>query len=502
MDRLTTLDAEFLHLEDGISHLHIAAGCVFAGEPPSEEELVGLIAGKLHKISRYRQRVRAVPFELGRPVWIDDPDFDIHYHVRRTALPAPGDDAAFDALMGRLMSQPLDRNRPLWECWLVEGLADDHWALVIKVHHCMVDGIAGVRLVEVLLDISPVTPIAEPQPWSPEPEPRGVALVLNAWAGLAADAVSSTRHLTEAMVDPRRGLATASSTARGLTRYARSFLAGPPLSIEGSIGPHRTWAHADASLLDVKAVGRALGGTVNDVVLAAVTGGFRRLLETRGDDLATATVRSLVPVSTRGTDAQGVPDNRVSAMLYDLPVGIADPVERLMEVEAGMADRKASHMAEAGAAVTTIGELAPPMVVGTISRAASRVMRRVPQRTIGTVTTNVPGPQFPLYCLGREMIEYRPFVPIFHGARVTVAILSYNGRLFFGVTGDRATTPDVGVLAHGIVAEVEELRARVAADANADGTKQRTTKRAPTGTRSARGQSAAANVARRASKPE
>lgn len=461
MDRLTSLDAEFLHIEDGISHMHIAGGCVFAGEPPTEDDLVGLIAGKLHEIPRYRQRVRSVPLELGRPVWVDDPHFDIGYHVRRTALPAPGGDAEFDALMGRLMSQPLDRNRPLWESWLVEGLADDHWALIFKVHHCMVDGIAGVRLLEVLLDISPVTAVSEPQPWSPAPEPAGTSLVLDAWAGLTADAVTTTRRLAEAVVHPSRGLATATSTVRGLTRYARNLLSGPPLSIEGTIGPHRSWAHADASLTDVKAVGHALGGTVNDVVLAVVAGGFRRLLETRGDDPAEATVRSLVPVSTRGTDAQGVPDNRVSAILYDLPVGEADPLDRLRVAQAGMADRKGSHMAEAGEAVTTIGDLAPPMVVGTITRLASRVMRRIPQRTIGTVTTNVPGPQFPLYCLGREMLEYRPFVPIAHGVRVGVAILSYNGRLFFGVTGDGTTAPDVDVLAQGIVAEVDELLARV-----------------------------------------
>ena len=485
MDRLTSLDAEFLHIEDGVSHMHIAGGCVFGGTRPTEDELVGLIAGKLHEIPRYRQRVRAVPLELGRPVWVDDPHFDIGYHVRRTALPAPGGDAEFDALMGRLMSQPLDRNRPLWETWLVEGLADDRWALIFKIHHCMVDGIAGVRLLEVLLDISPLTPVAEPQPWSPEPEPGGTALVLNAWSGLTADAIATTRRLTQAVVHPSRGLATASATISGLTRFAGNLVSGPPLSIEGTIGPHRAWAHADAPLADVKAVGHALGGTVNDVVLAVVAGGFRRLLEARGDDPATATVRSLVPVSTRGTDARGVPDNRVSAILYDLPAGLADPVHRLTEVQAGMAERKGSHMAEAGEAVATIGDLAPPMLVGTISRAASRMMRRIPQRTIGTVTTNVPGPQLPLYCLGREMLEYRPFVPIAQGVRVGVAILSYNGRLFFGVTGDGTTAPDVDVLAQGIVAEVDELRARVPVNdgGKASGRKRSATKRAPARTR-------------------
>ena len=492
MDRLKTLDAEFLHIEDGISHMHIAGGCVFGDPPPTEDELIGLIAGKLHQIPRYRQRVRTVPFELGRPVWADDPHFDIHYHVRRTALPAPGGAAEFDALMGRLMSQPLDRNRPLWESWLVEGLEDDRWALVFKVHHCMVDGIAGVRLLEVLLDISPVTPVPEPEPWSPAPEPRGAELVLNAWSGLTADTIATARQLTDAVVHPRRALSAASSTARGLARYAQNLVGGPPLSIEGTIGPHRSWAHADASLADVKTVGHALGGTVNDVVLAVVTGGFRRLLEARDEDPTTAVIRTLVPVSTRSTDAQGVPDNRVSAILYDLPVGIADPIERLAAVEAGMAESKGSHMAEAGAAATSIGDLAPPMIVGNITRAASRMMRKIPQRTVGTVVTNVPGPQLPLYCLGREMLEYRPFVPIAHGVRVGVAILSYNGRLFFGVTGDATTAPDVGVLADGIVAEVEELRAHAANDRGAKAVARPT---APCG------RSNEAEVARKASGP-
>ncbi len=463
MDRLSTLDAEFLHIEDGIAHMHIAGGCVFADPPPTYDEVVGLIAGKLHQIPRYRQRVRSVPLELGRPVWADDPHFDIHYHVRRTALPAPGSEAEFDHLMGRLMSLPLDRARPLWEAWLVEGLEGGRWALIFKVHHCMVDGIAGVELLTVLLDVEADAEVHEPRPWAPQPEPNGLSKVLDAWTGLAADAITSTRRLVGAVEDPRQGLASASTTVRGLIRYAKNLTGAPPLSIEGTIGPHRAWAHSSSGLPDVKTIRNAFGGTVNDVVLATVSGGFRRLLEARGEDLSDASVRSLVPVSTRGTDGSGVPDNRVSAILYDLPVGVADPVERLDTIKSEMGERKGSHMAEAGEAITTIGDLAPPMVVGNITRAAVRMMHRLPQRTIGTVTTNVPGPQLPLYCLGREMLEYRPFVPIAHGVRVAVAILSYNGRLFFGVTGDYESAPDVDVLAAGIAAEVADLRARAEA---------------------------------------
>ncbi|MGZ8765891.1 MAG: WS/DGAT/MGAT family O-acyltransferase, partial [Acidimicrobiia bacterium] len=423
MDRLGTLDAEFLHLEDGIAHMHIAGACVFADPPPSFEDLAGLITDKLHLIPRYRQRVRTVPFELGRPIWVDDPHFDLEYHLRHTALPKPGDDATFCRLMGRLMSRPLDRERPLWETWLVEGLEGGNWALVFKIHHCMVDGIAGVELLTVLLDLEPDPPKTIPVPWTPGGEPHGVAKVLDAWGGLATDTLEEVRTLPAAAIHPRRAVCSAIETVRGLARFAGDLAATPPLSIEGTIGPHRAWAHSSAGLDDVRTIRGAFGGTINDVVLAAVSGGYRDLLLARGEDADRAVVRSMVPVSTRHDDGRGVPDNRVSTLLYDLPVQEKDPVTRLELVHAQMAELKASHMAEAGETVAAIGDLAPPMVVGTVSRLAIRAMHRLPQRSINTVTTNVPGPQFPLYCLGHEMLEYRPFVPLSHGIRVSTAIL-------------------------------------------------------------------------------
>jgi diacylglycerol O-acyltransferase / wax synthase len=461
METLSTLDAEFLHLEDGISHMHIAGACVFVGPPPTMEELAQLVEGKMHQIPRYRQRVRSVPLELGRPVWADDPQFDLGYHLRRTALPRPGDDAAFCALMGRLMSQELDRDRPLWETWLVEGLEGGTWALICKVHHCLVDGVAGTELLEVLLDLEPTTELAAPVPWEPAPEPSGTVRVLGAWAGLARDAASSVRGLRSAVRHPISAVQATIPTAQGLVRWVSHLGTTSALSIKGAIGPHRAWAHADVALAEVKAVGRAFGGTVNDVVLAAITGGYRNLLIERGDDVDTAVFRSLVPVSTRRDDGHGVPDNRVSAMLYELPVGVADPVERLRLVQQQIGALKGSRMAEAGAALTEMADLAPPAAIGTVSRLASRAMRRLPQPSINTVTTNVPGPQFPLYCLGREMVEYRPFVPIFHGLRVGTAIMSYNGRVSFGVTGDYATTPQVDMIADGAAQVVHELRDRI-----------------------------------------
>ncbi len=457
MQRLKTLDTEFLHLEDGVAHMHIAGACIFPNPAPTYDELLALVAGKMHLIPQYRQRVRSVPFELGRPVWADDPHFDLHYHVRHTALPAPGDDATFRRLVGRLMSQELDRERPLWETWLVEGLEGDRWAAVFKVHHSMVDGVAGVGLLTVMLDLTPEAEILEPEPWEPAPEPAPAEKVIDAWAGLADDAITGAKRLGRAVTDPADALRTARRTAQGLTRFVRNLGGTPPSSIDGSIGPHREWAHSSVSLDDVKAVRRNLEGTVNDVVLAAVTGGYRELLISRGDDPDQAVVRSLVPVSTRREDGRGEVDNRVSAILYELPVGIADPVDRLHAVREQMDEHKGSHMAAAGEVVTTVGDLVPPALIGYATRAITRVLRQMPQRSINTVTTNVPGPQFPLYCLGREMLAYLPYVPIFHGVRVATAILSYNGMVHFGVTGDFASAPDVGVLADGAAASIAAL---------------------------------------------
>lgn len=457
MERLSALDTEFLHLEDGIAHMHIAGMSVFDGSPPSQEEVQALLASKLHLIPRYRQRVRTVPFEIGRPVWVDDPHFNLAYHVRTTALPAPADDDAVCTLMGRLMSQELDRNRPLWEAWVVHGLPGDRWAIISKVHHCMVDGIAGVGLLEALLDLEPDAPTMPPEPWAPSPEPSGLAMVLDAWGGLAGDVADRVRGLPDMVRDPLATLRSLEATGEGLVRFGRNLIFTPPLSVEGTIGPHRVWAYSSASIDDVRLIRKSLGGTLNDVVLAAVTRGYRDLLLSRGDDVDHAVLRTLVPVSVRGATAKGIPDNRVSAILYELPVSFEDPVARLVAVQSQMSQLKESHMPEAGDAVTAFANLLPPMVVGSTTRLAMRISHDRPQRALNTVTTNVPGPQFPLYCLGREMIEHRPYVPISHGIRVGTAILSYNGRLSFGVTGDFDTVTDVSVVADGIAAGMQEL---------------------------------------------
>jgi diacylglycerol O-acyltransferase / wax synthase len=459
MERLSALDAEFLDLEDGAVHMHIAGACIFPDPPPALDDLEALIDSKLHLIPRYRQRVRTVPFGLGRPVWADDPQFVLRAHVRHTALPSPGDDPAFCRLMGALMSRPLDRERPLWEVWLVEGLEGGRWAMISKVHHCLVDGIAGVGLLTIVLDLERDTPVRQARPWDPTSEPPGACRVVDAWAGLVTDLARTTGAFAASLLHPAKGIRTAVATGTGAVRFLQHLAPTDRLSIEGPIGPDRAWAHSSADLAEVKTIGRVFGATVNDVALATVAGGYRALLVEHGDDPDDAVLRSLVPVSTRHEDGRGVPDNRVSALLCELPVHVADPVDRLEVVRDRMATLKATHMAEASEAVTTLMDLAPPMVLGFASRLAIHSMHRFGQQSLDTVTTNVPGPDVPLYCLGREMLDYRPFVPISHGPRVGTAILSYNGRLFFGVTGD-ATVPDVGVLATEAAVGIGELHDR------------------------------------------
>lgn len=458
---MSALDAEFLHLEDTNSHMHIAGICTFGDPAPSVDDFEALITSKLHLLPRYRQRVRTVPLELGRPVWVDDPHFNIRYHIRHTAVPAPGDDAAVQRLMGRVMSQPLDRERPLWEAWLTEGLAGDRWALIFKVHHCMVDGVAGVGLLEMMLDVSPDSELTEAQDWAPESEPSSAVLVGDAWKAAIGDSVRLVSRSIATMTDPGDAVTTVRNLGGGLLQLGRRLVNTPSSSIEGSIGPHRIWCHTMADLAEVKRIGQAHGATVNDVVLAAITSGFRDLLDSRGDDPAAVVVRCLVPVSVRGSDGAGVPDNRVSALLLELPVSLQDPLERLAAVSDAMSELKSSHMAEAAEVVTDIGNLAPPAMLGATTRMAMRAQHFVSQRSVSTVATNVPGPQFPLYCLGREMLEYLPFVPISYGVRIGTAILSYNGALAFGVTGDWDTASDIDVLTGGIDAGIAALASGV-----------------------------------------
>jgi len=458
MDRMSPLDASFLHVEDDVTHMHIASFAVFEGPPPPYESVVALLRSKLPLVPRYRQRVRFVPGAIGRPVWVDDPHFRIEYHVRHTALPAPGGRDEIEHLMGRLMSQPLDRARPLWETWVVEGLEGGRWALISKVHHCMVDGVSGTDLMAVVLDTDPEAEIAAPDDWIPAPQPSAAGLVVDALADLARSPYEQLRWVRSVSRNRDQLLRFLAENGQGLQMWGRRIAPTSHLSIEGPIGPHRRWTWAGVDLADIKAAKAVLGGTVNDIVLTVISGGFRALLEQRGDDVDHAVLRSLVPVSVRSSGDHTY-NNQVSAMVAELPVNVADPVERLAAVRAQMGDLKESHQAVAGETLSQLTGFAPPMLLSLGTRAAVTVLRRTSQRSINTVTTNVPGPQAPLYACGRRMLEYLPFVPIAPGVQVGVAILSYAGRVAFGITGDLDAAPDIAVLRDGIEHDLQVLLA-------------------------------------------
>lgn len=447
-NQMSALDASFLEVEDAVTHMHIGSVGIFEGPPPRHDDLREMVLGKLALVPRYRQIVRFIAFGAGRPVWVDDPHFNLDYHLRRTALPAPGGEAELRRLVGRVMSQQLDRTKPLWEMWIIEGLEERRWALLSKIHHCMVDGVAGNDLITVMLDREPIAAPHAEDAWQPRPAPHSVELLARSLALNLASPYEATRALLAPRQLARRG----QDAARGLLRMRGVIRPTPPSSLNGSVGPHRRWSWARAQLSDVKLVRGALGGTVNDVVLAAITGGFRELLISRGESVDRV-IRTLVPVSVRSPGERGAYNNRVSAIFAELPVGLADPRRRLESLRAQMADLKQSKEAVAGEVLTSLTGFAPPLLLAL----AERLGTRVPQHNVNTVTTNVPGPQYPLYAAGRRMLESFPYVPLGGHVRVGVAIFSYDGAITFGVTGDYDTAPDLDVLCDGIERAMAEL---------------------------------------------
>ncbi len=452
MQRLSPQDASFLHLEDTVSHMHIGTVAILEGPPPEREALARMVRAHLPRVPRYRQTVHFVPIALGRPVWVDDSHFNLDYHLRRTALPPPGGDLQLRNLVGRVMSQQLDRGKPLWEMWVVEGLREGRWGLITKLHHCMVDGVSGAELLAVILDSERDPDLAGPADWHAERQPLGAELAIHALLRRAVSPYEQLRAARSMARSPRRALATAGATARGLWTLTGVVAPPPSSSLNGPIGPHRRWAWARSQLSDVKRIRSAFGGTVNDVVLSAIAGGFRALLSERGEPTQ-RDVRTLVPVSVRSNDEHGEYNNRVSAIFANLAVGIEDPLERLAATHAQMEHLKHSGEAVAGDVLVGLSGFAPAMLLALGLRAATRM----PQHSVNTVTTNVPGPQRPLYAAGRRMLECFPYVPLGGHVRIGVAIFSYDGGLTFGVTGDYDGAPDIEVLCRGIEQSLNEL---------------------------------------------
>jgi len=455
-DRLTALDASFLHLEKDGAHMHVASIFLFAGDPPSHDELIEAIEAKLHLVPRYRQRLADVPLGQGRPVWVDDPYFNAGYHIRHTALPDPGGDAELKRLAGRLFAQPLDRSKPLWEMWLVEGLADGRWALVCKTHHALVDGVSGVDITAVLLDASsdPVPPAPPDRAWTPAPVPHPTQLLAEALIERVTQPAEIVRGLRAATRAPRQALTALAGLA---AQAAAGFDPAPPTPFNVEIGPHRRYTWVDAELSQFKAIKDALGGTVNDVVLTAVTLALGRYLRRQGHDTRELVLKAMVPVSIRADVEQGALGNRVANMYAPLPVGLEDPAEAFAVVHGEMQHLKSSGQAVGAEVLTRLVDFAPPTILSQAARLQSR------QRLFNLVVTNVPGPQIPLYVLGRRMVAMYPVVPLAQRQGLGIAIMSYDGSLGFGLLSDYDAVPDLEALSDDLQRAIADLVAKAGA---------------------------------------
>jgi diacylglycerol O-acyltransferase / wax synthase len=458
--RLSALDTSFLHLEREGAHMHVASVTVFSGTAPLHEELLGAVEGRLHLVPRYRQRLALVPFNQGRPVWVDDPHFNLGYHVRHSALPAPGGAAELRTLAGRLFAQPLDRHKPLWEMVLVEGLADEggeeRFAIVSKTHHSLVDGVSGVDIASILFDLAPDAAAPEPPatPWVPTPPPTGTQLLADALlerAIVPREAARGLRALTRA---PRKaaGRAVASVAGLGALALAGATAPAPPTCLNVPIGPHRRYTWVDADVPTFKAIKGALDGTLNDVVLASVALALGAFLRERGEPTDGLVLKAMVPVSVRGDAQAGSLGNQVATMWAPLPVGIEDPVEVFDLVHEAMQELKASGQAVGAVALTQLADFAPPNLMSQAARLQAR------QRYFNLVVTNVPGPQVPLYLLGRKLERLYPVVPIARNQALGIAIMSYDGKLGYGLLADWDAVPDLESLAAHIRGAVAALQ--------------------------------------------
>jgi WS/DGAT/MGAT family acyltransferase len=455
-DRLTGLDASFLALEKAGAHMHVGSVLVFDGDPPPYEDVLELIEQRLHLVPRYRQKLAFPPLAQARPVWIDDPHFNVGYHVRHTALPAPAGEHELRRLAGRVFAQQLDRSKPLWEIWLVNRVGDDQFALVCKTHHALVDGISGVDIMAVLFDLEAEPPERDPGPaWYPRPEPSGSELFADAVAERASTPLQLARSAAGLLTAPREAAGQAARTLAGLASMASAGLGGaPPSPLNTHIGSHRRFAWVESDLDRFKAVKNALGGTVNDVVLAVVTGALRAHLQRRGRaPEAQEELKAMVPVSIRSEDQRGELGNQVAAIYAPLPVGLADPLERFRTVHEALGDLKSSAQAIGAERLTQLAGFAVPTILNQAARLQAR------QRLFNVTVTNVPGPQFPLFLLGRKLGAFYPMVPLVLNTALGIAIMSYDGKLFFGLLGDYDAMDDLDDLAEDLHAAIDELSA-------------------------------------------
>jgi diacylglycerol O-acyltransferase / wax synthase len=453
-DRLTAVDASFLAQEHENAHMHVGAVLIFEGPPPAYEDFLSQIRSRLHLVPRYRQKLAFPPLETGRPLWIDDPNFNLEYHVRHTALPSPGSNEQLRALAARVHSQRLDRSKPLWETWLVQGLEDNRFALISKTHHALVDGVSGVDLATVLFDIEPV-PEPQPyegEPWVPQGEPSAAQLAARGVKGLMRTPFELGGRALSAASHPQHSLAAAREAIEGVGEVAWAGLnPAPETPLNVPIGPHRRFAFVRNELSDFKVVKDGLGGTVNDVVLAVVAGALRRWLRSRGVRTEGLELRALVPVSIRTADQRHQLGNRIAAMRGPLPVYVEDPVARLAVVREAMNGLKDSKQAVGAEVLAGVQSFAPPTVLAQASRL------NFSTRLFNLIVTNVPGPQVPLYVLGRELQDLFPIAFLPRNHALAVAIMSYNGGIDFGLLGDYDAVPDIDDIAGYLEYSLAEL---------------------------------------------
>lgn len=476
-ERLSGLDTSFLHLERSGAHMHVASTSIFEGSAPTHEEFRDHIASRLHLVPRFRQKLRCVPLNQSRPVWVDDPHLNLDYHVRQTALPAPGSDEQLRNLASRIFSQQLDRSKPLWELWLVEGLSGDRFAIIGKSHHALVDGVSGVDITTVLFDLDP-EPSGAPDkapPWLARPEPTDFQLLAEALRERATSPKEIYRGVRAALRGPRQVLRGVGATSKMVS----AGVSAPSSVFNVEIGPHRRFQMTQTDLADLKRVKDVHGGTVNDVILSIVAGGIGRYLRARGHDTDGLELRAMVPVSVRAPEEHGALGNRVSAMMAPLPVWCEDPVERLRLTTEEMGDLKSSGQAVGAELLTKLTDFAP----GTIVSQAARLQPA--QRFFNLVVTNVPGPQFPLYVLGRKMESIFPMVPLARRQALCIGIMSYNGQVNFGLIGDYDAMADLDSFALDLEAATQEVIGTVPAE-------QRAKKRKAAAAGSANGASPAA----------
>lgn len=466
MDRLSALDASFLYLEDSSTPMNVGGVAIF--RPPAEgfdhERLVALIRRRIAFVPRYRQRIREVPLGVSRPVWVDDEDFDVTFHVRRSALPRPGTREQLDELVGRLMSRPLDRSRPMWEMYLVEGLEDGCFAVITKSHQSLVDGLAAVDIAQVMLDTSPDASLGPPDVWQPRPEPSGAELLSAALTeaiarpAAAVDLAKETWHdVTSAAGSVGAFAFKAVGTISGAVTSVLRSPSQSPLSTR--IGAHRRFASLTIPLEEIRGIRKASGGTINDAVLAVITGGLRGWLMARGEAVTQGrALRALVPVSVEGAPLPGAGSasttNQVAGFLVDLPVGEPDPIMRLRQISFHLASLKQSERFIGAEAIVSIAGFGPP----TLHALGSRVGASLSRRAYDLSVTNVPGPQQPLYVAGSQMVEAYPCIPLLQGQALSIGVTSYYGVVCIGLTSDRDSMPDVDILMSSIHDAVDELR--------------------------------------------